>query len=360
MLDVLFIGSILIVAFVYFGYPASMSLIASLRPREVKKALFFPAVTLIITAHNEEKRIRQKLENTLGLEYPQDKLEVLIASDGSTDATNSIVKEYTNKGVCLLPLHSRNGKEAAQKAAVDKATGEVLVFSDAATIIEPDALTEIVANFADTSVGCVSSVDKIVIVNGDHCGEGAYVRYEMWLRALETRANSVVGLSGSFFAARKEVCHDFSEDMQSDFRTVLNSMKMGLRGVSDPAAVGRYLDTSAPGKEFDRKVRTILRGLTVFFRNLEFLNPIRYGLFSYQYLCHKLLRWSVPLLLLMALLSNVLLAVQHVGYSYLLIAHVIFYTLGATGLYSDKYSKYLTVKLPMYFIAVNAAIVVAY
>jgi len=129
----------------------------------------------------------------------------------------------------------------------------------------------------------------------------------MWLRRLESRAGSLVGLSGSLFAARKEVCEDFSGEMQSDFRTVLNSMKMGLRGVSDPLAVGLYQDTANQKREWDRKIRTVLRGLTVFFRHLDLLNSFRYGLFSYQLLCHKLLRWLVPLLLFMALVSNAVL-----------------------------------------------------
>jgi hypothetical protein len=174
--------------------------------------------------------------------------------------------------------------------------------------IEPQGLREIVSNFSDPTVGCVSSVDRVVGRDGKPCGEGFYVRYEMWLRDLESKVHSLVGLSGSFFAARKEVCRDFSPDMQSDFRTLLNSMRMGLRGVSDPKAIGYYLDLADSKKEFERKVRTVLRGQTVYFQNLEFLNPFRYGFFAYQYFCHKLLRWLVPLFLLTAFLSNLALA----------------------------------------------------
>ena len=232
----------------------------------------------------------------------------MVASDGSTDATNGIVEAYAERGVELLPVTNRGGKENAQKEAVQVARGEVLVFSDVATRLDPDGLAQIVANFADPAVGCVSSVDRVLGKDGRPGGEGAYVRYEMWLRALESQVHSLVGLSGSFFAARREVCRDFSADMQSDFRTLLNSMRLGLRGVSDPSAVGYYLDVADGRREFDRKVRTVLRGLTVFFRNLEFLNPLRYGFFSYQYFCHKLLRWLVPLFLLFAFATNLALA----------------------------------------------------
>jgi hypothetical protein len=182
----------------------------------------------------------------------------------------------------------------------------------------------------------------------------------MWLRALESQVHSLVGLSGSFFAARKEVCRDFSADMQSDFRTLLNSMRLGLRGVSDPEAVGYYLDIADSRREFDRKVRTVLRGLTVFFRNLEFLNPFCYGTFSYLYFCHKLLRWLVPLFLLSALLSNIFLAVGSPSYSFILLLHCAFYGIALYGLFKPVSADRTTVKIPLYFLTVNAAILVAW
>ena len=162
-------------------------------------------------------------------------------------------------------MRERRGKESGQNEAVKRARGEILVFSDVATTLEKCGLTEIVANFADPQIGCVSSVDRL-LTNGESQtgGEGLYVKYEMWLRTMESSVKSVVGLSGSFFAARKEVCFDFSTNMQSDFKTLLNSMKMGLRGISDPEAIGYYPDIKDKSREFDRKVRTVLRGLTVF------------------------------------------------------------------------------------------------
>lgn len=351
---------IFLVFYTYFGYPVSLYLLSMIRCREVHKSPITPRLTFIITAFNEERRIREKLENTVALDYPADLLQVVVASDGSTDRTNEIVREYAGRGISLLVVKSRGGKENAQKEAVAMAEGDILVFSDTATRIEPESLHRMMANFADPSIGCVSSVDRVVGRDGKPCGEGAYVRYEMWLRDLEGRVNSLVGLSGSFFAARKQVCQDFSPDMQSDFRTLLNSMRLGLRGVSDGEVIGYYQDVADSSREFDRKIRTVLRGLTVFFKNLEFLNPFHYGLFAYQFFCHKLLRWLVPFFLAAALLINASLAPVSNLYLFLFLLQCAFYLLGVAGWKNPALASRLTVKIPLYFITVNLAIAVAW
>ncbi len=359
-MEFIFWLSILLIFQAYFGYPLSLWLTGKVRENRVQKTSYLPPVTMIIAACNEQERIRHKLENTLELDYPRELLQVIVASDGSTDATNDIVREYYEQGIELLALPERNGKEYAQKEAVAMATGEVIVFSDTSTQIEPQGIKEIVANFADPAVGCVSSVDRILGRDGKPCGEGFYVRYEMWLRSLETRVNSLVGLSGSFFAAKREVCQDFSPDMQSDFRTVLNSMKLGLRGVDDPRAIGYYQDIADNKKEFDRKVRTVLRGMTVFFRNLGFLNFFRYGLFSYQYLCHKLLRWLVPGFLFLALVANISLAFDSWFYFVIFLGQLSFYSLALWAWYQPVPPQKTFLKIPLYFLVVNSAILVAW
>ena len=346
------------VFFAYFGYPLTLVLLRGLRRLEVARDYTTVPVTLIITAFNEERRIREKMANSLVLEYPREQLQILVASDGSTDATNAIVRSYAERGVELFEVVHRGGKENAQKEAVQYARGDVIVFSDVATMLQPRGLVEIVANFADPAVGCVSSEDRLIGQDGKPSGEGFYVRYEMWLRRLESEVHSLVGLSGSFFAARKEVCRDFSGDVQSDFRTLLSSMKLGLRGVCDPRAIGSYLNIADEKQEFARKVRTVLRGLTVFFRHLEFLNSFRYGLFSYQYFCHKLLRWLVPFFLLGGLLSSVGLAWSSVFFLLVLIGQLFFYGVAIYGCVTHSLRGVL--KIPMYFLVVNAAIALAW
>jgi len=357
-----FLCAAFLVFHAYFGYPISLFLIGLVRQRSVARQDYFPSVSLIITVFNEEKRIREKIENTLSILYPEGKLEILFVSDGSTDRTDSLVSEYHDRGITLLPVSERRGKEHAQREAVAQAKGDLLVFTDVATMLEPGGLVRIVSNFADPTVGCVSGEDRLIGADGTTGGEGLYVRYEMWLRRLETKAHSLVGSSGSFFAARREVCRDFTGDMQSDFRTVLNSVRMGLRAINDSGALGYYKDVSDSKKEFDRKVRTVLRGLTVFLRNLEFLNPSNYGFFSYQYFCHKLLRWLVPIFLISAFVSNGFLVDGGRFYLTTFLLQVMFYGYGVSmSLFAGSSRALGTLgKIPVYFITVNASILVAW
>lgn len=360
MIEILFGGSILFIFHAYFGYPLSLLLISFFLGRDVRRASIFPFTTMIITAFNEEKRIGKKLENTLHLRYPKEKLQIIVASDGSTDRTNEIARGFHKDGVELLEIQDRKGKENAQKEAVKRAEGVVIVFTDVATMLEPDGLKQIISNFADPSVGCVSSEDRFLSKDGKPCGEGSYIRYEMWLRRLECKVNSLVGLTGAFFAARKEVCQDFSEDMQSDFRIVLNSIKLGFRGATDPRALGYYQDVADEKHEFDRKIRTVIRGLTVFFRHLEFLNIMKFKFFSYQYFCHKLLRWLVPLFLFIALASNVMLAWKSFPFFISLVAQLSFYSLAILGWKNGTLSSRILIKILVYFVTVNASIIVAW
>lgn len=359
MLDFIFFVSVAGVGHAYFGYPFSLYLILFFRSKGVRREAFQPHVTLIITAFNEGKRIREKLENAESLTYPKARLQILVASDGSTDETNAIVHEFSGAGIELLDISPRQGKENAQKEAVKSSKGEILVFSDVATRMDPDAIDKVVRNFADPSVGSVSSEDRLIGADGKPSGEGAYVRYEMWLRRLESRVNTLVGLSGSFFAARREVCQDFAGDVQSDFRTLLTSVRLGYRGVSDPEVIGYYKDIADEKREFERKVRTVLRGITVFLRHAEFLNPLRYGLFAYQYFCHKLLRWSVPLFLVVAFFSNLLLVPRASLYAVCMVVQILFYGAAWYAWRKGGVSSRLF-KIPMYFVMANYAILVAW
>ncbi len=359
-MEIIFLGSIFFIFFAYFGYPFSLCLLGLFIDKRVDKASHFPPLTVIITAYNEEKKIKKKLDNTVALEYAREKLQILVASDGSTDRTNEIVSGYHKRGVELIEILERRGKENAQKEAVSRANGDVIVFTDVATMLDPEGLKQIVSNFADQSVGCVSSEDKLIGKDGKPCGEGFYVQYEMWLRRLESKVNSLVGLSGSFFAARKEVCRDFSGEMQSDFRIVLNSMKLGFRGVADPYAVGHYQDVTDQKHEFDRKTRTVLRGLTVFFSHLEFLDVLRYGFFSYQYFSHKFLKWLVPAFLFIVFISTTILAQKSLLFSLLLAAQLGFYALALWGWKKRGLSSNMIMKVPVYFLVANTSICVAW
>lgn len=356
-LEIVFWMSVGLVAYAYLGYALLLWGLSLFRSRRVGRADITPAVTFIITAYNEQSRIEDKLENTLKLAYPISQLKVIVASDCSSDRTDEIVKAYAGRGVQLVRASMRNGKEAAQKMAVEVAKGEILVFSDVATILPEQAVSNIVKNFHDPTVGCVSSVDRFVDQDGRASGEGAYVRYEMFLRSLETRVNSLVGLSGSFFAARSVVCKQaWSDDLQSDFNTVLNSMRMGLRGVADPESIGYYKNIADERKEYDRKVRTVLRGISVFMRSLALVNPLRHSVFAWQLLSHKLCRWLVPFGMMTAFVSNALLALSSQWYAMLFLVQILFYSVALGGILWKPLLHLPIIKLFSFFLLVNASI----
>ena len=331
--------SLFVVFYAYFGYVIFLMLIDAWQrlfktyrnartsddthgPRASHE---LPRVSFIVTAYNEEQRITRKIENSLSLDYPAEKLEIIVASDCSNDGTDGIVSSYADRGVKLVRAPKRKGKEHAQMHAVRAAVGDILVFSDVATVLQPDALQRIVSNFQDPAIGCVSSEDRFIDQDGRVSGEGLYVRYEMFLRALESRVNTLVGMSGSFFAARSEVCRDWAPDLQSDFNTLLNTVKHGMKGISDPNSIGYYENIADERKEFQRKVRTVLRGITVLLRNRQLMNPFRHGLFAWQLVSHKLCRWTVPLFLALALVSNAVLLDAGAIYVVLLVLQLSLY-----------------------------------
>ena len=359
MLQFLFWSSIIFITYTYFGYPLLLKIISLFRNKAVHRAHSSPFVTFIITAHNEQGRITGKLENTLLSDYPKDKLQIMVASDCSTDNTDNIVKTFESKGVTLVRSSERRGKEYAQKLAVEQAKGNILVFSDVATTLEKDALENIVSNFNDPTVGCVSSEDRVISDNGTITGENFYVKYEMFLRRLESKVNSLVGLSGSFFAARKDVCQNWAEDLQSDFNTVPNSIRMGLRGVSDPDTIGYYKNVTSDSQEFDRKIRTILRGIAVFMATKEMLNPFKYGFFSLQLISHKLFRWLIPFALISAFFTNLFLVSQS-WYAFLFMLQIMFYGLALMALKNKVLSSKKIFKIPFFFTIMNLSIFIAW
>jgi len=366
IVELFFWSSIFFIFYAYFGYPLLLMLISIFRSNPVQKARIAPNVSFIITAYNEEKRIGEKIENTLNQNYPPEKLEIIVASDCSSDGTDDIVKSYQSNGVKLVRAPERKGKENAQKYAVETATGEILIFSDTATILTPDGISSIVKNFNDPTVGCVSSVDKFIDREGKIGGEGAYVRYEMFLRNLETKVNTLVGLSGSFFAARKEVCRPWAPDLQSDFNTLINAVKKGYRGVSDPESVGFYHDLSNEKREFHRKVRTVVRGIRVLIRNFSILNPFKHGFFAWQLFSHKLCRWLVPFAMILAFFSNAIVVINSGPtsmvlpsfYFYFLVLQGMFYIVAVVGLYT--YSQSQVFKISSFFVTVNFSILIAW
>ena len=360
IVKIVFWFSIIFIFYTYIGYPLILMILSLFRNRPLKKGDFTPDVTFIITAYNEERRIKEKIENTVKQDYPGGKLEIIVASDCSTDRTDDILKSYEFYGIRVIRSPERRGKDAAQMLAVKNASGEILVFSDVATILPPNGITNIVRNFYDPMVGCVSSVDKFIEPDGKISGEGAYVRYEMFLRRLETKVNTLVGLSGSFFAARRKVCQNWAVDLQSDFNTLLKSVKMGLRGVLDPDSIGYYKNIIDERREFERKARTVLRGIHVFMKSLPMLNPFQYGLFSWQLFSHKLCRWLIPFAMILVFFSNVFLVFLSTFYLSTFLLQSVFYATAFGGMWSHIYSRKNILRIPSFLVLVNLSILNAW
>ena len=357
---VIFWLSFAFLAYTFLGYPLLLWLLSLLRRRAHRRQEIFPSVSLIIAVHNEAAGIARKLQNSRELDYPPDKLEILVASDGSQDATAEIVRSFVGSGIRLVELPERRGKHHAQMVARDHSCGDILVFSDCSIHLQPDALRKIVSNFADPAVGCVSSEDRVVTAKDALQGEGSYINFEMWLRRLESCVGSLVGASGSFFAARRELCAEWHPDQSSDFFIPLHTAKKGLRTVVDPESVGEYGLTRSEKAEFQRKVRTIVHGLEVLFHHLALLNPFRYGLFSWQLASHKLARWMAPFAALLLLVASFSLWNAGPFFQVAALAQAGLYFTGLTALAVKRVAALKPFRFASFFLLGNAATLTAW
>jgi cellulose synthase/poly-beta-1,6-N-acetylglucosamine synthase-like glycosyltransferase len=301
----LFWGSLGALAWTHAGYPLAMGLLARLRPRPVRKAEQTPSVALVISAHNEEAVIRRRIENALALEYPEDALEVVVASDGSTDLTDGIVGELAAANPRLRLLQCpREGKVAAQHRAVRATASDVLAFTDANSEWKPDALRALMRNLADPEVGYVCGQLRLESPEGANM-EGAYWRYEMWVREQESAASSITAGNGAIYAVRREAYVEDDPKFGHDFGFPYLMEQRGLRAVYEPEAVATEKPASEPEDEYGRKVRTISRALGHILTGRAF-RPSR-PLYVVQLVSHRVLRYSTGILHVVLLVSNLLL-----------------------------------------------------
>src|SRR5262249_35377997 len=355
----LFWFAMFLVIYTYFGYRFVLWAYTRIRPRQIRRKDVCPPVSIIIAARNEADRIREKIEHTLALHYPAERLEIIVASDASDDGTDEIVNEYSARGVHLVRAPRRLGKEHAQGLARSGAKGEILVFTDTATLLEPNAIDRLVANFADPTIGAVSTEDLIVDARGNPTAEGLYVRYEMWVRRLEGRFHSLVGLSGSCFAIRKELCSNWSSSLASDFMSALRAARGGYRSITDPSAQARFVALASSHAETRRKIRTFLRGITVLMSNLDLLNPFRHGRFAFQLASHKLLRFLAPFLLLTTLTTSALLS-RELLYRLLFLGQVGLYLLAVAGGLMNRLQHFRVVRTAYFFTMAQIAMMIAW
>ena len=341
------------VGFAYLGYPLCLWLLARVAPLPpIRRAPQHSRISIIIAVHNGAEALRSKLERSLEILHPGDR-EVIVASDASSDDTDAIARSFAERGVRLLRCEPRAGKESAQRAAIAQATGEILVFTDVGAELEDDALPHLLEPFADPQVGSVSSEDRV----DSPGGEGAYVRYEMALRRLESEATTLVGLSGSCFAVRRELCDAWPVDLDSDFRTALDTAAHGLRAVSEPRAGVRIRAVEDSRREWERKVRTVRRGIAVLAAYRRLLSP-RAGRVAFSLWGHKVARFTSPFALLVALVASGF-AAQPAGRA-LLGIQLLGYAVGMAALVSPALRRYTVPRLLGFFLLVNASMLTAW
>jgi cellulose synthase/poly-beta-1,6-N-acetylglucosamine synthase-like glycosyltransferase len=348
--------------YTYAGYPLLLLLVSGLRPRAVRRAPHEPFVSVIITAYNEERAIRQKLENTLALRYAPEKMEVLVASDCSTDATDDIVREFAGRGVRLHRQTERLGKTAAQNAAVQVARGEIILFSDATTLYKPDVLEVMLPSFADASVGCVAG--RLVYVDPAQSGVGqgarSYWGYETFLKRHESRACSLIGASGCLYAVRRSAYVPLYHEACSDFVIATVMVEQGLRAVYEPGAVCTEETNKQAAKELRMRVRVITQTFTDLWQHRAMLNPFRSGFYAVQLLSHKILRYLVPVFLILIFLSSLVLAPRSFFYGAALVAQVCFYAAALASWTLERAGVRLPLlALPQYFVLANLAALLA-
>ena len=230
------------------------------------------------------------------------------------------------------------------------------MFSDVATQIPPEALHNLVNVFTDPRVGALSSEDRFITDDGKVESEGVYVKYEMWLRNLESRVNSLIGLSGSFFAARREVCEEWDISVPSDFSTALNCVTKGYIAVSAPNVLGYYPNIKDDSKEYQRKLRTVIRGMAAVVKKPVVLNPFKLGFFAMEVISHKIMRWLVPWFMLLLLASTLTIYQGHAFFTILLISQIGFYAVALLGYLLPPLRNNTLFKLPFFFFQVNFAI----
>lgn len=354
----LFWFSIGMVVYVYVGYPLTLIVLSAFRNKVIRKNASEPFVSIIIAAYNEKAHIEATIRNKLMLDYPSEKLEIIVASDGSTDGTDDIVRTFSADSVRLIRQEPRAGKTAALNQCVPQARGDIIVFSDANSIYDPRALKMLASNFNDPEVGYVTG--KMVYINpdGSMVGDGctAFMRYENYLRKTENRLGSIVGVDGGIDAVRKHLYRQMAPDQLPDFVLPLQVVGRGYRVVYEPAALIQEAALEEGRDEYRMRVRVALRAMWALWDMRQLLSIKKYGIYAWQLWSHKILRYGCFLFLLLAYVANFQLVATHAAYALLFLLQSTLYLAAIVTPHLQKsgYSNKLT-NLAYYFVLINAA-----
>jgi cellulose synthase/poly-beta-1,6-N-acetylglucosamine synthase-like glycosyltransferase len=371
ILIILFWILLFILIYTYVGYALIVFLMLKIKkirfPNRVSKIdkTYEPDVCLFVTAYNEKDYIDQKVENSFSLDYPKEKIQYLWITDGSDDGTPDLLKKYGN--LEIHHLTQRRGKMHAMNRGVKFVKTPIIIFSDTNTILGNQSIREIVAKFSNNNTGCVAGEKRIVEKEADAAagaGEGMYWKFESWIKNMDAELNSAVGAVGELFAIRTELFEDVETDtLLDDF---IISLRIAQKGYHIAYAPNAYAEETASlnvKEELKRKIRIAAGGVQTIFRLKSLLNPFRYGLLSWQYISHKVLRWTLaPFSLFLLLVINLLIVVdQNIWtsiqfFSIFLYLQVICYILAFVGWYfENKKIRFKVLFAPYYFVSVNYA-----
>jgi cellulose synthase/poly-beta-1,6-N-acetylglucosamine synthase-like glycosyltransferase len=342
MAVILFWTLLFLTFYCYIGYPAFLFFLSQILSRKIQKQHAEKSISIILAVHNEEDVIENKIKNILSLNYPPQKVEIIIGSDGSDDSTNEIIRQYLKQGVSFFPFSQRRGKMATLNDLVAHTKNDILVFTDARQEFENNALEELIANFSDNSIGCVSGELIFRKRKGESStaqGINFYWNYEKMMRSRESSIHSMLGATGAIYAIRRELYTPVPRDVVLDDMFVpLNIIRKGYRAIFDDSAKAYDYAADSPREEYRRKARTLFGNYQIFtiFWDLfiPFKSPIALQLFS-----HKLLRVIVPFFMIAIFLLNFLLAISSSFYEFIFRLQIIFYLMACLGALS-RYSKY--------------------
>jgi cellulose synthase/poly-beta-1,6-N-acetylglucosamine synthase-like glycosyltransferase len=347
--------------YVYAGYPLLLALIGLFVRRPRTHAGYTPRISVLIAAYNEEEAIERKIQQTLALEYPVDKIEVLVLSDCSTDRTDEIVKEFLDSRVRLVRMPERRGKTFAQNVGVKEAAGEVIIFSDATAIYHPKALLYLACNYQDSSVGAVSGRYQYFDPGEQSptgLGSVAFWNYENMIKKLQSGIRTITGCCGCIYSVRKAAYTDLPADIISDLVQPLQAISKGYRVVFEDRALAYEETTQSTSEEFSMRVRVVTRAMRGLLSVADLLKPWNFAWPAFQLWSHKIMRWMVPLFLIALFAANSLL-LDSSFYRFVLAVQLLFYAAALLNILLPLHRQWKPLGIPLFFCTLNAAALVS-
>jgi cellulose synthase/poly-beta-1,6-N-acetylglucosamine synthase-like glycosyltransferase len=351
----------LLLFYVYAGYPLLLAVIGLFVRSRRPEPGYCPRLSVLIAAYNEEEAIARKIEQTLALEYPADKLEVLVLSDCSTDRTDEIVSTFPDKRVRLIRMAERRGKTYAQNQGIKEATGEVIVFSDATAVYQSKALLFMACNYQDASVGAVSGRYQYFDPTNESAtglGSMAFWNYENLIKKMQSRIRTITGCCGCIYSVRKVAYTDLPADIISDLVQPLQAIKKGYRVVFEDRALAYEETTQSTSEEFAMRVRVVTRAMRGLLSVPDLLQPWKFAWTAFQLWSHKIMRWMVPLFLIVLLGANLML-LDAPFYRGILALQLFFYVAAILNMLLPLHRQWKPLGIPLFFCTLNAAALVS-